>query len=77
MARTIGKVKIRKLKGLILKTIKESDAPKRIFIAPFDWIGVKEKIIEKVPSDWFDTWESAWAEINRIVDDGIREYIYG
>ena len=37
---------------------------------------LKNSIDERIPADWFDTWESAWAEIQRLTDDFISNYVY-
>ena len=71
MARTIGKVKIKKLKELVNKVIEEEHD--NLFNMDISKNAVEEKVIDRVPEEWFDIWESAWSEINRIVQDEIWE----
>lgn len=61
MARTIGKIKIRKLKALV-RNIHEKNYKLGL-------ITLLSDVVNKVPEDWRDTWESAWAEIERIIMD--------
>jgi len=51
--RSIGKARIKKL----VKMIKDNPELSR------------DEIMIKVPDSWFNLWESAWAEINRIIWD--------
>lgn len=72
MARSIGKIRIRKLKELVWKTA-ERYKP---------YLGINtfqchEEIKTLVPEDWYDTWESAWSEIDRIIGDELNAIKYG
>lgn len=73
MARTIGKIRIRKLKALVQLKLEESG-----FYEGQDWAGstVTKAVENEVPEEWYDTWESAWEEINRIVDDELTKLVY-
>ena len=55
--RSIGKVNIRKLKKIV-----EEEHAKGI-------ASVRERIRERIPSEWYDSWESAYSEIERLIDD--------
>jgi len=57
MARTIGKVNIRKLKAIVQAAMTH------------DGQRTTEEIMERVPAAWFNTWEGAWYEITNIIDD--------
>lgn len=71
MARTIGKVKIRKLKELVKEVYDNRD--------PYNWRGhfLHEAVKERVPEAWFDIWESGWAEIERIISDELNALAHG
>lgn len=62
--RSIGKVKIRKLKKLTADMWKKNNHVS------------ENEVICNVPFEWFDTWESAWSEIHRIVGDELRDLTY-
>lgn len=72
--RSIGKVKIKKLKKLVADTIVEA---KRIGPYDLDWMDVKNAVEAKIPAEWYDTWECAWSEIERLTDDFINDYKFG
>lgn len=69
--RSIGKVKIKKLKALCNKHFG--------YFQPLaiNQYQCKEAIKADVPDDWYDTWESAWSEIERIISDEITNKLYG
>lgn len=67
MARTIGKRNIKKLQDLTDKIGKERDWDHMTFAAVF----------EQVPLEFYEIWESAAAEINRVINDRIAEVKYG
>ena len=69
MARTIGKVKIRKLKELVRKIHADRKAAGQYTN--------HDNIIDLVPDAWFDIWESGWAEIQRIIQDELSAITYG
>lgn len=73
MARTIGKVKIRKLKAIISEEIKKATNP----FGEVNWVKAETRVRERIPSDWYDTWESAWSEIDRIINDEVMGYVHG
>lgn len=84
--RSIGKVKTRKLRELCARIIKEETAPDlftassngvNFFGRSFNWPAISEKIHDAVPVDYFDTWECAWSEIERIIHDEISRAQYG
>lgn len=39
-----------------------------------DWNSVEAEIKGQIPSDWYDTWEDAWSEINRLVTDYMNDW---
>lgn len=59
MVRTIGKIKIRKLKALA------RDIHKKNY--KLGLITLLSDVVNKVPEDWQDIWESAWVEIEHII----------
>lgn len=73
MARTIGKIKIKKLKEKVIKVIEEEK--NNLFGMDVSWVTVREKVEDRIPVEWFDTWESAWAEMHNIIEDTISDYI--
>jgi hypothetical protein len=62
VARTIGKVKIRKLKCIVTEMWTKNRNVS------------EEEIINALPPDWWDTWESADSEIRRIVSDTLFDF---
>ena len=72
--RSIGKVKIKKLKQIIEDDLRS--LPETPFWTNPDLRGVKDRVWEKVPSEWLDTWEGAYSEIERIICDTILEKTY-
>jgi len=60
-ARTIGAIKIKKLKALTTEMWKRNHDVS------------EDEIIDKIPSDWWETWESADSEIRRLVSDTITD----
>lgn len=72
--RSIGKWKIKKLNQIVKE---EFD---RGFQAPGfspDHRAIRSRIDERIPAEWFDTWECAWSEIERLIDDQLNHLIYG
>lgn len=64
-ARTIGKVKKRKLKAMVKKYLENHDS-----LQP-------QKFVEDyVPEEWLDTWEGAYNEIIRLITDSILSEKY-
>jgi len=53
MARTIGKVKIKKLKAMTIKELKKSK-----YRSEYE---IEQKVKLKVPTEWFDIWEGGWS----------------
>ena len=66
MARTIGKIKIKKLKDLIMRKAKEFEP------LALNTYQCMEAIRLEIPEEYFDTWESAWSEIDRIINDELN-----
>ena len=69
--RSIGKIKIKKLKELIKKEAK--------YFAPLSMnrYQCEESIKSNTPQEYFDTWESAYSEIERIINDELNNIQYG
>ena len=74
MARTIGKIKIKKLKALVHKVMEEEKHS--LFGWNPNYNSIRYKVKDRVPEEWFDIWEMGWAEIDRIIDDEICKIIY-
>ena len=68
--RSIGKVKIKKLRKIVAEEFQRVEGDRRM-----DTYGMNIRIraVARVPSEWYDTWESAWSEIPRLIDDMMRE----
>ncbi|NCB43083.1 MAG: hypothetical protein EOM59_10745 [Clostridia bacterium] len=64
--RSIGKVKIRKLRALCVK-----------YYDKMNGYASQEEIKRHVPDEWFDIWEGAWSEIERIIHDECTRIAYG
>ena len=60
-ARTIGPIKIRTIKKIV------ADNP------TMD----NEEILTQIPADWFDVWEGAYTEIQRVINDEKTKIMYG
>ena len=69
--RSIGKVKIKKLCKIVYEECNRQGGR-----YPYDYTKVRENIKARIPSEWYDTWESAWSEIERLVEDFIHSHIY-
>ena len=69
--RSIGKIKIKKLRAMV-----RAEAAR---YAPLSMNAFQlgAAVRGQVPDAWFDTWESAWAEIERIIQDEITAIQYG
>ena len=66
--RSIGKVNIKKLKKIVEEEYKrhQNNCRERI-----------EARIHAEHEDWYDSWESAWSEIERLVDDELQAWTFG
>jgi len=62
--RSIGKVNIRKLRKIVEEEHAKGEA------------SVNERIRERIPAEWYDSWESAYSEIERLIDDMLSEIRY-
>jgi hypothetical protein len=76
--RSIGKVKIRKLKQIItdelIKESKNTNYPYRVN-SNMDFNIVEKNIKNRIPDNWYNTWEMAYQEINRIIYDTITNAV--
>jgi len=68
--RSIGKVKIRRLNKLV-------DSLYYTYKSELGEYELSNKIKDSVPSEWFDIWESAWCEIERLINDRLCKLRYG
>jgi hypothetical protein len=76
--RSIGAWKIKKLKAIVQEECGRN-------METYQWrdntyekgMALRTRIKVRIPSEWYDTWEMAYAEINRLVDDFINAYQYG
>ena len=66
--RSIGKVNIRKLKKIVAEEYakKTRDCRERIAAR-----------LHAEHEDWYESWESAWNEIERLVEDELSAWTYG
>ena len=75
--RSIGAIRKRKLLKIIQDEIDLQKA--ELFYSEFNGINypsLKVAIENRIPEDWYDTWESAWAEIERLTSDALSNYAY-
>ena len=71
--RSIGKVKIKKLKAMVHEEAASAKSP----YGGIEWAIVDAKVKARVPEEWYDLWESAHDEINRIIMDEAMEIVHG
>ena len=69
--RSIGKRNITKLKAIVQE---EYDKSRTSFST--NQYDLTEKIKARIPTEWYDIWESAWSEIERLIDDEVSRLIY-
>jgi hypothetical protein len=77
--RSIGAWKIKKLKVICKEELEKAfgDGSWRLRSNLLGMMGaVKMSITDRIPNEWYDTWESAWSEIERLIDDEINNYQY-
>jgi len=60
--RTIGKRNITKLKLIVAEEMSKGIP---------DPNQVRDQIMQRIPDEWNDIWESAWSEIERMVSDEV------
>lgn len=68
--RSIGAWKIKKLKKIV-DEVCTREAELGNHATSHD---CRDKIKAQIPDDWYETWECAWSEINRLVDDFTYEW---
>ena len=61
--RSIGKVKIKKLKKVVHEMYEKNHDV------------TDDQVIAALPNEWFDTWEMAWQEIHMLVHDELNNII--
>lgn len=71
--RTIGKRNIAKLKRIIAEEYNRKD----IFGNYQRGLQLNGAISDRIPAEWFEIWESAWAEIERVISDETSRLTYG
>lgn len=74
--RSIGKVNIKKLNKIIEQEYKAKQDANRVFGMNMNYLGLESKIKARIPEEWYDIWESAHNEINRLIDDKINDLIH-
>lgn len=72
MARTIGKKNINLVKRLVKEEIKKATSE----FGVTQYSGIESQVVHRLPESLWDTWESADAEIRRIINDEVCEYSY-
>ena len=72
--RSIGKINIKKLKLKVREVVEEEK--NNLFGLDIQWQFIPDKVKERLPVEWFDLWESAWSEIDRVIDDEICQILY-
>ena len=74
--RSIGKIKIKKLKAIIKEEFDNAKNSTLMgFISDIDHKKLDQTVLDRVPDEWFDTWESAYTEIHNIIDDYTFELV--
>ena len=68
--RSIGKVKIKKLKRIVQEEVEKE----RQDMFGVSWGLIRKNVSERIPEDWYDTWEMAYSEIARLTDDFINDF---
>ena len=78
--RSIGKWKIKKLKAICKEELDKAykDESWRLRTNAYTLaMDVEKAIRDRIPAEWYDTWEMAYQEIDRLVDDFINDYRFG
>lgn len=70
--RSIGKVKIRKLKKIIAEEYNVKD----LYLERRPFSVIRASILDRLPLEWWDTWECADSEIRRVIEDEINRLTY-
>ena len=74
--RSIGKVKIKKLKAIIKEEFDNAKSNSLMgFTSGIDHKKLDQTVLDRIPVEWFDTWESAYSEIHNIIDDYTFELV--
>lgn len=68
--RSIGKINIRKLNRILDEEYSSKD------LFGQDHYDLADRVKARIPEEWYDTWESAWCEIERLISDGITRRLY-
>ena len=68
--RSIGKRNITKLKQIVIDEMVKGRAE---YATPQV---IRERIDARIPSEWYDIWESAHDEIERVVSDEVMRVLY-
>jgi hypothetical protein len=71
--RSIGKVKIKQLKKIVSQEYNKDFGAGKYGASAYECI---ERIRESIPGEWFDIWESAWSEIDRLINDEFNRLYY-
>ena len=71
MARSIGKINIKKLDKIIIEEYEKAPRYGK------DINQIKNSIEARIPAQWYDIWESAWSEIERLISDKLTRLYYG
>lgn len=69
--RSIGKVNIKKLDIIIKEEFDKAPKYER------NLNRIKDNIEARIPGAWYDIWESAWSEIDRLISDKLTKLYYG
>ena len=69
--RSIGKIKMRKLATIISEEVKRNTRN-----GTFNIDFVRAAVELRIPEDWYNTWESAHSEIERLISDTLFALYY-
>ena len=70
--RSVGKVNIKKLKKIVAEEIKKHTT----VWGGTDYQSIEEAVKARIPDEWYDIWESAWSEIERLIGDELTAHAH-
>ena len=69
--RSIGKRNIKKLQAMVIEEYNRKDLFGNVYGQ-----NITAQVENRIPQEWYDIWESAHNEINRIIHDTITSIVY-
>ena len=68
--RSIGKRNVDKLKRIVEEEMTSG------YTQGLSQSEIEGRILDRIPAEWFDIWESAHDEIHRVMDDAATEFVH-